>query len=60
MSQQQTATQAKEVVLRSYVPKDTPENLYRALRGYHYVLVGMFFFGLWFEFCALSARNFLK
>lgn len=44
MNQEQTVTETQDVVLRSYVPKDTPENAYRALQGYHYVLVGMFLF----------------
>ena len=31
-----------EVVLRNYVPKDTPKSAYRAMRAYHYTLVGVF------------------
>ena len=31
-----------EVVLRNYVPKDTPENAYRAMQAYHYTLVSVF------------------
>jgi hypothetical protein len=60
MSQQQTATQAKEVVLRSYVPKDTPENVYRALRGYHYVLVGMFLFWVVVRVLCVVGTQFFK
>ena len=31
-----------EVVLRSYVPRDTPESAYRQMQAYHYALVGVF------------------
>jgi hypothetical protein len=34
----------EDVVLRNYVPKDTPENAYRMSRVYHYLLVAIFFF----------------
>ena len=34
----------QDLVLRSYVPRDTPENIYRTLQGYHLGLVGLFLF----------------
>jgi hypothetical protein len=33
-----------EVVLRNYIPRDTPENVYRSLRGFHYLILGVFTF----------------
>lgn len=34
----------REVVLRNYIPRDTPENVYRSLRGFHYLIIGIFTF----------------
>ena len=46
-----------EVVLRNYVPKDTPENAYRAMQAYHYTLVGVFLAWMFVRvFCVLGTQ----
>jgi hypothetical protein len=36
--------EAQEVVLRNYVPSDTPENVYRSLQGFYFSILGLFAF----------------
>lgn len=43
---------SSDIVLRSYVDKNTPKNAYRAVRGYHLVLIGVVF--LWLAVRCLS------
>jgi hypothetical protein len=46
-----------EVVLRNYVPKDTPENAYRAMQAYHYTLVSVFLVWMFFRvLCVLGTQ----
>lgn len=46
-----------EVVLRNYVPKDTPESAYRAMQAYHYTLVGVFLAWMFVRiFCVLGTQ----
>jgi hypothetical protein len=46
-----------EVVLRSYVPRDTPESAYRQMQAYHYALVGVFLVWMFVRvFCVLGTQ----
>lgn len=46
-----------EVVLRSYVPRDTPESAYREMQVYHYTLVGVFLvWAMVRAFCVLGTQ----
>lgn len=42
--EQQAARETQEIVLRNYIQKDTPENVYRTLQGYHYMVISLFLF----------------
>jgi len=42
--EQQAARETQEIVLRNYIQKDTPENVYRTLQGYHYLVISLFLF----------------
>jgi len=47
----------EEVVLRNYVPRDTPESAYRAMQAYHYTLVGVFLVWMFVRvFCVFSTE----
>jgi hypothetical protein len=46
-----------KLVLRSYVPRDTPESAYRQLQIYHYTLVGVFLVWMLVRvFCVLGTQ----
>jgi len=47
----------EDVVLRNYVPRDTPESAYRQMQTYHYTLVGVFFVWMLVRvFCVLGTQ----
>jgi len=46
-----------KLVLRSYVPRDTPERAYRQMQAYHYTLVGVFLVWMFVRvFCVLGTQ----
>jgi hypothetical protein len=47
----------EKVVLRNYVPRDTPESAYRQMQAYHYALVGVFLVWMFVRvFCVLGTQ----
>lgn len=47
----------EEVVLRNYVPRDTPESAYREMQSYHYWIVGVFLVWMLVRvFCVLGTQ----
>ncbi|MFM7518051.1 MAG: hypothetical protein ACKO3V_13995, partial [Pirellula sp.] len=48
----------KEVVLRNYIPRDTPENVYRSLRGYHYLVLGVFAFWTMVRVATIAGKHY--
>jgi hypothetical protein len=60
MVQEGEVSQAKEVVLRNYIPKDTPENVYRTLQSYHYLIVGLFTFWTFVRVAAIAGKHFVN
>lgn len=48
----------KEVVLRNYIPRDTPENIYRSLRGYHYLVLGVFAFWTMVRVATIASKHY--
>lgn len=48
----------KEVVLRNYIPRDTPENIYRSLRGYHYLVLGVFAFWAMVRVATIASKHY--
>ncbi len=51
-------SKTQEVVLRNYVPRDTPENVYRSLRGYHYALLGLFLFWILVRVATIAGKHY--
>jgi hypothetical protein len=50
----------EDVVLRSYVPRDTPESAFREVQAYHYTLVGVFLAWMFLRvFCVLGTQVYL-
>lgn len=49
---------AREVVLRNYIPRDTPENVYRSLRGYHYLILGVFAFWTMVRVATIAGKHY--
>lgn len=52
------AFEAREVVLRNYIPRDTPENVYRSLRGYHYLFLGIFAFWAMIRVATIAGKHY--
>ncbi len=48
----------REVVLRNYIPRDTPENIYRSLRGYHYLVLGVFAFWTMVRVATIASKHY--
>ncbi|MFM9061445.1 MAG: hypothetical protein ACKOOI_00195 [Pirellula sp.] len=48
----------KEVVLRNYIPRDTPENVYLSLRGYHYLVLGVFAFWTMVRVATIAGKHY--
>lgn len=48
----------KEVVLRNYISRDTPENIYRSLRGYHYLVLGVFAFWTMVRVATIASKHY--
>jgi hypothetical protein len=47
----------EQVVLRSYVPRETPESAYREMQAFHYTLVGVFLVWMFVRvFCVLGTQ----
>lgn len=53
-----SAFETKEVVLRNYIPRDTPENVYRSLRGFHFSILGLFAFWTLLRVATIMSKHY--